>query len=556
MTRYFPLFLGVAAALFCATSLRAQPAPSFYPGCVYNVTPPTLANNQTAPWQCDVNGKLITTGSGGGGSVSVTAGTANIVVTPSPLTGTGTVGTTAPIRTQSNTTDTVVAADATKVLITNNGSAIAETLPQAGSAGFGAGFTFMPANVGAGAATYTTTTSTILGGGQTLFVPNGVGAILVSDGTNWPGLIGVPPYPNSTNSFLRGDGTWNSPTAACSGDINTGCSTVTGLNGGTFAAFFASPPAIGGTAPAAVAGTSLTTTGLTSTNTFLLNGNVTAASWTTAGIGFIMAPGAAQPIYTDSSASGTVGVEAINVIGIPKLAASGTATFTRAVTLYIAGGPAAGTGATITNSEALYIPTGKVEIGSGVLQASGGQTFTGTYASSGGTVNINNNSSFGINIGTGTDANLVAIGGGANAVTIAASAGNLTLSNLSTGTNADFLCVDASDHVLLQSSACTISSRRFKEDIQPYATGLDAIMAYEAVTFRLKNGAANPDANAARTQIGLTAENVASVDRRAAIFEPDGITPKSYRQESVIAQLVAAVQSQQREIEILKRARR
>jgi hypothetical protein len=51
----------------------------------------------------------------------------------------------------------------------------------------------------------------------------------------------------------------------------------------------------------------------------------------------------------------------------------------------------------------------------------------------------------------------------------------------------------------------------------------------------------NADPNFAKRQLGLTAENVAAVDPRMAIYEDDGVTPKSYRQEGIIAALVGAV---------------
>lgn len=57
------------AFLFTLLALPAvaQQAPNTFPGCVYNATPPTLADRQVVPWQCDVNGNLLTTGGGGGG---------------------------------------------------------------------------------------------------------------------------------------------------------------------------------------------------------------------------------------------------------------------------------------------------------------------------------------------------------------------------------------------------------------------------------------------------------------------------------------------------------
>lgn len=137
---------------------------------------------------------------------------------------------------------------------------------------------------------------------------------------------------------------------------------------------------------------------------------------------------------------------------------------------------------------------------------------------------------------------------------LTASSGGITLTGVSTGTNADFLCLSSGGVVLLQSSACTISSARFKEDIQPLGgNATDELLALNVSTFKLRDGDKNGDPNASNTQVGLIAEDVAKVDPRLAIYEDDMKTPKSYRQESVIALLVKAVQEQQAEIEALKK---
>lgn len=49
-----------------------KPTTSEIVGGVYNVTPPVLVDGQAAALQVDVNGKLITSGSGGGGNVNIT----------------------------------------------------------------------------------------------------------------------------------------------------------------------------------------------------------------------------------------------------------------------------------------------------------------------------------------------------------------------------------------------------------------------------------------------------------------------------------------------------
>lgn len=42
-------------------SMAQQTSPNVLPGCIYNATPPTLSDKQSAPLQCDVNGKLKVT---------------------------------------------------------------------------------------------------------------------------------------------------------------------------------------------------------------------------------------------------------------------------------------------------------------------------------------------------------------------------------------------------------------------------------------------------------------------------------------------------------------
>lgn len=114
---------------------------------------------------------------------------------------------------------------------------------------------------------------------------------------------------------------------------------------------------------------------------------------------------------------------------------------------------------------------------------------------------------------------------------------------VTTGTNADFLCLAAGGIVTLQTSACTISSARFKQNIEPlHDDALAELGKIDVVSFNMKPQAEpNRDNNFLRTQIGVTAENVAAVDKRLAIFEQDGVTPKSYRQESMIALELAAI---------------
>ncbi len=140
------------------------------------------------------------------------------------------------------------------------------------------------------------------------------------------------------------------------------------------------------------------------------------------------------------------------------------------------------------------------------------------------------------------------------AVTMASATVKLT--GITTGTNADFLCRAADGTVTLQTSACTISSMRFKENIFPVDDhdAISIINRLQPVAFNMRPmEKPNADPNFDKRQLGLTAENVAAVDPRMAIYENDGTTPKSYRQEAVIAALVGAIHDLKAEIDELKK---
>ena len=95
------------------------------------------------------------------------------------------------VNAQTGTTYTVLASDFGKLVTHTNGSAIAVTLPQAGTAGsFGAGFYLWAENRGAGTVTITPTTSTI-DGAASLALATNQGCMIVSDGTNYFTMRGL-----------------------------------------------------------------------------------------------------------------------------------------------------------------------------------------------------------------------------------------------------------------------------------------------------------------------------------------------------------------------------
>ena len=174
----------------------------------------------------------------------------------------------------------------------------------------------------------------------------------------------------------------------------------------------------------------------------IVSGNVSTPSWTTTGV----AIRTTASTYTDSStlAAGTAASNHVNVLAAPTLAGSNIAqTTTLAATLYIAGGPVAGTNMTITNSYALYVAAGNVLA---VANISGGNLLTAGIVSSTGNVIGGNINTAGLVTATGnvTGGNILTGGlitatgniTGGNVLTagVMSATGNITGGNLS-GTN-------------------------------------------------------------------------------------------------------------------------
>lgn len=148
----------------------------------------------------------VTSAADGGTGVSVTAGTPDTVITPSPGTGTFTVGSTVPLNTQSGASYTILSTDNTKEVLRTNGSAMTDTVPQA-TGSFASGFSF-GLQTGAAGDTLTPTTSTVNGLTATKMGAQ-QNSWWFSDGTNWKAVLGVPqPATQTGTTFLRDDMTW------------------------------------------------------------------------------------------------------------------------------------------------------------------------------------------------------------------------------------------------------------------------------------------------------------------------------------------------------------
>lgn len=160
-----------------------------------------------------------------------------------------------------------------------------------------------------------------------------------------------------------------------------------------------------------------------------------------------------------------------------------------------------------------------------------------------------------IQIAAGSTAVWSTTGAGTPSTAASSITGTLALPNITTGTNADFACFTSGHVFVQQASACTISKRELKENFSEVTRveAMDDIMALRPTQFNFKKTLpANGDPNATTTQFGFIADEVASVDNRLAIYDNDMKTPKSYRQEAMIALLVKGMQEQQRQIEELQ----
>lgn len=137
------------------------------------------------------------------------------------------------------------------------------------------------------------------------------------------------------------------------------------------------------------------------------------------------------------------------------------------------------------------------------------------------------------------------------ALTLGESGKTVGFASVTTGTNADFACLSSGFVLLLQSSACTISSKRFKiqDGVFSDTVALNDVLSLQPNKFRLKpREKPDADPNRQAEQVGLYAEDVAAVEPLAAIYEDDMKTPKSYRQEAILALLVGSIRAQQAEI--------
>jgi len=167
-------------------------------------------------------------------------------------------------------------------------------------------------------------------------------------------------------------------------------------------------------------------------------GSQTIPAWGTSGTGLIVS----SATYTDSTTagSGTVSSAAVNVINRPTIAASNIAvTATKASTLYVAGAPIAGNNVTLTNSYAVQVAAGIVQIDTSTTSTS---TTTGALRVAG---------------GVGVGENLY-VGGRANITDTLKVVGESTFGNISSNNTSIMGSLSVSGNVGLDGSNIYISS--------------------------------------------------------------------------------------------------
>lgn len=158
---------------------------------------------------------------------NIVASSPDIVISPSGCKNAPcTIGSTQIINAQGTTASyTILSTDMGKTVTHNKSTAVAVTLPQAGTTGFETGKSYSEINIGAGTVTITPTTSTV-NGNATQVLTTGQSAYFISDGTNWVAFLGV-------GGGGSGSGTVNSGTSgqfayyASSTNVVSGNSTYT-----------------------------------------------------------------------------------------------------------------------------------------------------------------------------------------------------------------------------------------------------------------------------------------------------------------------------------------
>gem|GEM_PF-3303256 len=113
---------------------------------------------------------------------------------------------------------------------------------------------------------------------------------------------------------------------------------------------------------------------------------------------------------------------------------------------------------------------------------------------------------------------------------------------LAPSSTSDVLCLQPDGRITHQASNCTVSSERFKHDIESWNEGLSTIMQLRPVLYKRNYDQVE--------ELGLIAEEVDLVNKHFVIYESDSTsTPRSVDYERLVIPLISAVQAQQAQID-------
>jgi hypothetical protein len=130
-----------------------------------------------------------------------------------------------------------------------------------------------------------------------------------------------------------------------------------------------------------------------------------------------------------------------------------------------------------------------------------------------------------------------------------ADTGAITMPSISSGgTGDDYLCWNSSAGNVTESTSCSLSSIKIKQNVEDLDDGLDQVLAMRPVSYELK-----PEYNKLKLgrQIGFVAEEMEKIDTRLTTKD-ENKDILGIRYDKISAVLVKAIQEQQTEIQELK----
>lgn len=105
------------------------------------------------------------------------------------------------------------------------------------------------------------------------------------------------------------------------------------------------------------------------------------------------------------------------------------------------------------------------------------------------------------------------------------------------------VCRNSSGEITVNTSAttCSVSSQRYKHNIEDLGIGIDFVNGMRAVSYQRNSDNAQ--------EIGFIAEEIAALDSRLVFYEADGTTVRGVKYEQITAVLTKAIQDQSGKLE-------